>query len=528
AVETLLDGLEGKRLLCHWASPMLELLGRAFGGRTLHSEREPDRTIIEACRLLRDAAAGLAAMPEKLCPIVSAAEAMQLLLGQVAGGNIAAPAGDDTIELLGWLELPLDDAPVLVITSLNEGVIPSSRNADMFLPNQLRRQLGVEDNERRYARDAYSLSVLLASRARLHLVAARRNADGDPRMPSRLLFACPPKTIAERALRFFRPERIEARPLGVLRPGTGPVFTPPRPAPLPKPVEAMSVTEFRDYLACPYRYYLRRRLRLEQVSDVAEELDGGQFGSLVHAVLGDFGLGKKRDSHDPDEIDAFLIVALERHAEKQYGRAPRAAVRVQLEQLKRRLHAFAVWQAGHAAEGWHIECVEVSPPEGSAKLRVDNKDMILHGRIDRIDHHDDGRRLLLDYKTADKAADPDTAHRHGQEWIDLQLPLYRHLLDGLKLEPPTVGEVLLGYIVLPKNASGASLVLGPWAQADLDAADAAAATVVRGVRGEKFWPPARPAPKYFDEFAAICLDDQLLRRVTETEETEAAAGGEAE
>ena len=49
------------------------------------------------------------------------------------------------IELRGWLELPWDDAPALVVTGMNEGMVPASGGSDLFLPDTLRRRLKLDD-----------------------------------------------------------------------------------------------------------------------------------------------------------------------------------------------------------------------------------------------------------------------------------------------------------------------------------------------------------------------------------------------
>ena len=46
-------------------------------------------------------------------------------------------------------------------------------------------------------------------------------------------------------------------------------------------------------------------------------------------------------------------------------------------------------------------------------------------------------------------------------------------------------------------------------EAELRQADAVEADVVRKVRAEVFWPPTSPPPAGFEEFAAICHDDQF-------------------
>ena len=58
--------------------------------------------------------------------------------------DVPPDVADDAVELLGWLELPLDDTPAAIITSFNEGFVPTSLNSDLFLPNELRRRLGLE------------------------------------------------------------------------------------------------------------------------------------------------------------------------------------------------------------------------------------------------------------------------------------------------------------------------------------------------------------------------------------------------
>jgi len=503
AIETLLGPLAGRRPLGQWQTPVLEFLLRVYGAKKLEAGAEPDRTILAACEAIRDALEAQAGVPESLAPSVTGAEALRLLLDDLQGAKVPAMPVRGAVELLGWLELPLDDAPALVVTGLNDGRVPQSASADLFLPNRLRAALGIEDNDRRYARDAYALSVLAASRAALTLIAARRAADGSPLAPSRLLFACDPKTAARRVTAMFAAgEDRRPAPPGQLRPGLALLrYEPPPPRPLPQRVTWMRVTEFRDYLACPYRYYLRHRLELGAQSDEAEELDGAAFGSLAHAVLRDFGESELAASTDCDLIYAWLSEALDQAVRSEYGPAPLSAILVQAEQLRLRLKKFAEWQARRASEGWRILCVEAKPEEPGTPFLVDGEPMYLRGRIDRIDVREPGREAcLLDYKTSDTPRTPEQAHRRAGQWVDLQLPLYRHLLRTMgvvKVEPR------LAYLVLPKDISKVGLLEAEWSEQDFASADEAAAEVIRRVRREVFWPPA-PDAEFFEEFAAIC------------------------
>lgn len=507
AIERLLRPFEDSRPLGDWAPPVLETLTSIFGSQPLDPATEPDRTIVLACDLIRDVLRAVQGVPSSLAPSVAAPDALRLILRELESETVPAMPVRDAVELLGWLELPLDDAPALIVTGFNEGRVPHGASADAFLPNRLRRALGVEDDDRRYARDAYALTVLAASRSELRLIAGRRSADETPLIPSRLLFACDAETAARRVLDVFS-SGDEDKPAivlpGQLSPGmTRMVVEPPRPRPLERPITSMRVTEFRDYLACPYRYYLRHQLGLGALGDDSQELGGASFGSLAHAVLGMFGTSPLADSSEPEEIAAWLSDALDRLLRAEHGEAPLPAIRVQAEQLRLRLKAFAQWQARWRADGWRTVLVEAGPDPPGAALVVDGEPMHLRGRIDRIDVHErTGEYFLLDYKTADQAKTPEATHRTKGDWIDLQLPLYRHLVRAMNFQ----GRVRLGYVNLPKDVSKMELAEAAWTDDELAAADRTAEEVVRKVRRQEFWPPVQPPPDYFEEFAAICGD----------------------
>ena len=436
------------------------------------------------------------------------------MLRELEGRSVFEEPGGNQVALLGWLELPWDNAPAAVVTGLNEGIVPNSRNPDAFLPNSLRRQMDLDDNDRRLARDAYALSVVAASRKELRLILGRRTVENDPLAPSRLLFACENRELPQRVQRMFatpKSLRNRVRIAGGLSPGGEVVpYALPRPQPLPEPVTSMRVTEFSAYLECPYRYYLGYRLSLQSPLAAAEELPPNAFGDVIHDVLEEFGKTESVNRFaDPDRIFEFLSDELSRQSVKKFGRHPLPAVRIQVEQARLRLKSFAGWQAKWAAEGWEIRFAEASIKDQRAFLMVDEEPMFLRGRIDRIDVRERGGRLeitILDYKTSDSGASPEEKHRDREgNWTDLQLPLYRHLMRAVENLPDSE-HVRLGYIVLPKNPGAIGERLAEWSEADLDEADEVAKDVIRDIRREAFWPP-NANPRYFAEFSAICQDD---------------------
>jgi RecB family exonuclease len=499
--------LSGKpAALSEWASRINQVLVTFYGDVQLDRDIPAERETLAACERMRDVLFEFQALPVASSTNYESSAAVQLFLDELAQQKIPPPADDQAIELRGWLELPTDPAPALIVTSLNEGFVPDSLNSDLFLPNSLRQRLRILDNQRRYARDAYALSVLVASRRQLTLISGRRNTHGDPLTPSRLLFATDPQTVARRAKLFFDEALSAATAPAAVLPGAAEKsgFQVPRPEPLTRPVEYMNVTAFRAYLACPYRFYLAQVLKLSAQDDAHEEMDAAVFGSLIHDVLRRFGESACRDSADPDEIEQFLMDTLDRRAAAQFGHDYLPAVRVQLRHVRARLSAFARWQAAWREEGWRIERIEKE--EGADRFDLpldDGRVMKVGGRIDRIDRHQNtGKYLVLDYKTSDKAKHPDEVHRKRGEWVDLQLPLYRHLAAASRIE----GAVGLGYIVLPKHTEQVGMRPAEWTEDELQEADAVARDVAAKVLDQQFWPPADEPPWSADEFAAICQD----------------------
>ncbi len=152
--------------------------------RSFDLRRPTERATWRTCEAFEATWASFDSVPAPLMPEVPAADAIGLTLSALKRETIPSAIDEPAVELLGWLELPLDDAPALVVTSFNDGTVPQAVNSDPFLPNTMRGVLKLDDNERRYARDAYALAVLQASRRRLDLIVGQRTSDGDPLAPS--------------------------------------------------------------------------------------------------------------------------------------------------------------------------------------------------------------------------------------------------------------------------------------------------------------------------------------------------------
>lgn len=454
-----------------------------------------DEITREACFAIQARLAELAALPTELAAALrlTPAETIRLVLGAAGDDAIPEPGDEAAIDMVGWLELAADDAQWVIVTGMNEGVVPSSPGADPLIPEALRRALALRDRHARLARDAFLMLRIIHSRpdGRALFIFGRRSAEGDPLAPSRLLLAGDGASLQSRVRLWAGGKGGPPESALMLTPGGRSRFSvePERltsrvPA---QPIEVMSVTSFRHYIESPLAFYLRYVLKLGEPDDAAVELDPMGFGNLLHDVLCKLVDPELSACRDAQRIYAYLSSQLDSTASLRFGDEPRAEVWVQVEQAKMRLEAFAHAQARRAAEGWRIVRTEWKAPDRAARLMVDGTPMYLSGRIDRIDVNErDGAWAILDYKTSGKKPDKTTARTADGVWKDPQLPLYRHLVRPLLPELGLSGEPRLGWVALPNAAEDTSFVHADWSTDELAAADDVLAQIVRDIRAGKF------------------------------------------
>jgi ATP-dependent helicase/nuclease subunit B len=489
------------------------VLAEIFKERRFDQARAEDVRAIEAAQAWGEVLAELEAAGKGF-PGLAAAEQWELALRALADSRSFDDKPDGSVELQGWLELLWDDVPHLVVAGFNDGRVPDAVVGDAFLPEGLRERLGLRTNAARFARDAYLLSALAAFRAegrgRLDLLVGKTSTAGEPLRPSRLLLQCADEELPGRVEFLFSPAQAGRaapawRRAWKLRPRTD------------AKIENLSVTSFRDYLKCPFRFYLKRGLRMEEVDPHKAELDAMDFGTLCHAALEAMGRPESpvRDCTDAAVLRSFLLEELEKTAVDWHGDAPVLPLVVQIESARQRLSRVADVQAQLRADGWVIERTEWA-------FTVEIAGLPVRGKIDRIDRNElTGEVRVIDYKTSDKPVTPAEAHVRGPKraedveeiaefarfmaaggeeaiWVDLQLPLY---LEAVAAE---FGHAVgCGYFNLPKAAGETGLSLWDGYDADMQAsAMRCARGVAEAVKARIFWPPAE-LPEAQDEFAVL-------------------------
>ncbi len=526
----LLDGLleAVQRWLAMWRHGRLSASAPALLAELLDGW-PVDEAFERESRALAETLDRLAAI-EPLCR--DGEEAADMLRLFMEEPSFPARRREHDVDILGWLELPWEDAPSLLLTDLNDGMVPEAIPVDAFLPAGARARAGLRDDAFRLARDAYLLEVLTHARApgQLRGFLARRNAGDELLKPSRLLFMGPPEEVPLRVLHYFRDgcsafvatERTPAWRL------TG------------APVDALAcgkrinASEIRKYLDCPFRYYLAKAVGLGDPFERKLELDAMDFGNVVHAVFQSFAASPQVDQADAAAIESFLHAELDRYLGARFGEARPLALVIQRDVLRQRLSYAARVQAAWRAAGWKILAEECEKP-GKILLGDD----AVSFRVDRVDRNErTGEVCVIDYKTSQAGDQPEKTHLkkdkagvpkakvfaaapgEGTWWTDLQLPMYAAM--ARERFPDRRGAIKAAYFTLPGAVADTAMrVWKDFDDAHIDSALACARNVFARIRAGIFWPPKEEFSERDDEINLFFdgirqhLDPETLRQLEE-------------
>lgn len=434
--------------------------------------------------------------------------------------TVALPPEDRVLDVQGWLELFHEPGPHLIICGMNEGKVPGRASTDAWLSESARRILGLSADASRAARDAYLFTAMIEARraeGRVDLLLTKTSGGGEALMPSRLLLAASEEELPARVTALFRgmeppevslawtlDEAWKWRPRKVAWSGR------------------MSVTGFSDYLACPFRFYLKQVLGMSRPEPDRVEWNPRDFGNILHIVLERWALDEEaRDYSKTEAIEEWVHACLDQVLHERFGHAAPLAVRIQTESMRRRLSWFSRVQACERAAGWKISGVE-------EKFEVPLGNATVAGRVDRIERHEDGRWRVLDYKTGNAGA-AESAHRTAvspqtrlpahlenvpavlqqtsdgktKRWKNLQLALYSAAF-------PQVDEI--GYFSLGDTEGNVGLSLWEdFSVEDRESALACAEWVIGQAQSQIFWPPAERVS--WDDFEALSFGRDLIETV---------------
>ena len=187
--------------------------------------------------------------------------------------------------------------------------------------------------------------------------------------------------------------------------------------------EMISASGYNSLLACPYQYYARHVLKLNDLDEVQVEMEKRDFGELVHRILLNF-----HQSHPTltGTNSATLEQVLRDISAGVFGPMLKLNYLSRAWALRwdKLIPGYITWQLQRERDGWRWQSGETA--KRIALPLPDGMPLTLRGTLDRVDHS--GVRLaVLDYKTRAPTALRNQLKETGE---DVQLPVYALLAEG--------------------------------------------------------------------------------------------------
>lgn len=195
---------------------------------------------------------------------------------------------------------------------------------------------------------------------------------------------------------------------------------------------AISASGYNSLMACPYQYYARHALKLNEPDEVQLELEKKNFGTYVHKVLKRFHERFPSITGQPRDL---LEQMLNNLTGQVFAEAVEAnylshawALRWQAS-----IPAYLDWQLAWEEKGWRWR-------EGEVRKMLEiglegGRTLTLKGTLDRVDAAG-GNIAVLDYKTQGKDVLKKKLEIPGE---DVQLPVYALLLGQGVTEAAYIG-----------------------------------------------------------------------------------------
>jgi hypothetical protein len=407
---------------------------------------------------------------------------------------------DATVSIIGWLDSALNSAKNLFVLSANEGLLPESERGDPLLPNAVRDRLGLPSRKTRLSRDKYILQTILNSDKNVRVLVPRSLMNGERSLVSRILLAQDIVSNARLVNSFFEDQNTSL----VIKHNELSFFTRKAVDKSLKLTE-VSVSALSYYIRCPYRFYLRYVEKIEPLSRVPFEIDGLEFGNIMHSLLFDVLKRERSGVNDIVALKKFAFDKIDDLYKRVFSPKSFATVAMQMESLKARMESFLRLHAEHRDAGWETIKLEYGIRGHVKDDELGVAPLPVVGKIDRIDVN---RRLgevrIIDYKVGEKFTSVESYHRKAGRIVNLQLPAYRHLVAQQKSILGLRDEVIsVALFHIPASTENVCCDVAEWNEIDYTVFDREMVRIVTKINSSDY----DEASNIDDEYSVLLMVD---------------------
>ncbi|UGU17629.1 PD-(D/E)XK nuclease family protein [Sinomicrobium kalidii] len=365
------------------------------------------------------------------------------------------------LQVMGVLESRNLDYETVILTSVNEGDLPSGKSGNSFIPFDIKVAYGLPTYKEKDAIYAYHFYRLLQRAKKVYLLYNTDTGTFDGGEKSRFI----------QQLTTFKEENHHIRER-IAAPKAAPLPGPPSPIKkTPSLLEAIrkmaengfSPTSLTNYIRNPLQFYHQAILRVQDEYEVEETIAANTLGTIIHDTLEDLYkplTGQVLTVQHIAEMrsKAGRIIDLKFGQVYHGGDFSRGKNLLSYEVAKQYLKNFLQTEEKRVLDGDTIKIVEI---ERNLKIKIDVPGIpypvYLKGKVDRVEETN-GTLCFIDYKTGKvEQSDVELA-----DWEDLvtdykyskafQLLCYSYMLTSNSTYPLPAEAAIISFKNLQKGA----------------------------------------------------------------------------
>lgn len=303
------------------------------------------------------------------------------------------------LQLMGMLETRVIDFETLIITSVNEGVLPKSKSDQSFIPFDVKKQFDLPTYHEKDAIFSYHFFRLLQRAKSIYLLYNTENDDygagEQSRFISQLLLSR--KDVTHK---FIAPKVDVSIPVAKEILKSDALLE--RLDHISK--EGISPSSLATFIYDPVKFYIQRILRINEVEEVEENIAANTMGTVIHEALYELYkpfVGKFLGAQELKSMFPKIENLVSTQFNKFYanGNISLGKNKLIFEVSKSYVKQFIELELHEIEAGRAIKIIKLEEPlEVELLSNSLNKTVKFRGTVDRIDLCDNVLRII-DYKT---------------------------------------------------------------------------------------------------------------------------------
>ncbi|WP_417857936.1 PD-(D/E)XK nuclease family protein [Xanthomarina gelatinilytica] len=304
------------------------------------------------------------------------------------------------LQVMGMLESRVLDFETVIISSVNEGVLPSGKSNNSFIPFDVKLQYNLPTYKEKDAVYSYHFYRLIQRAKQVHIL---YNTEADVLNggeKSRLITQLELEGIHTITHKLVLPD------VSLSKPTLHHIYKTPNVLERLKDIanKGFSPSSLTNYIRNPIDFYNQKVLKIGEYDEVEETIAANTLGNVIHNTLEDFYKpleGKQLTVDHVKHMKTLVDTTVTNHFKAFYkqGDITKGKNLIVYEIAKRYINNFLNLEIEELHNGNKINIVAI---ESENKVLIDLKELdfpvYLTGKVDRVDQYN-GITRIIDYKT---------------------------------------------------------------------------------------------------------------------------------